>query len=226
MWFSTDAALPDLVKMHESSLMPGEMINVCVPDVRIFGHQSGDFQEQQCGVSQFEHFSNGSDGTTKSVCVFTLNTTIKQVRRAPPTSTGFGFITSQVLHHVYTTTEATILHQSRNWVCSATVLLCTRTCFDSFSIIDGLLCTVVGQLNTVAVHKNQYIPTHSSQFFEEELELISLFDHPLSSLLPLISILKGDPLLHHCFNVLHHYPSQGLARHLLHTAQPVCLTII
>lgn len=64
-------------------LMHGEMavkvclcVYACVPDIRIFGHQSGDLQEQQCGVSQLEHFSNGSDGTTKPVCVFTLHATI------------------------------------------------------------------------------------------------------------------------------------------------------
>lgn len=57
------------------------IVCVCVPDVRVFGHQSGDLQEQQCGVSQLEHFGDGGDGPTESVGVVTLNTTISKVRQ-------------------------------------------------------------------------------------------------------------------------------------------------
>lgn len=46
---------------------------LCVPDIRIFGHQGGDLQEEQSGVSQLEHLSNGSNSTTQPICVFTLH---------------------------------------------------------------------------------------------------------------------------------------------------------
>lgn len=45
---------------------------LCPPDIRVFGDQSGDFQEEQSGVSQLEDFSDGSDGATEPVCVLTL----------------------------------------------------------------------------------------------------------------------------------------------------------
>ena len=46
----------------------------CVPDIGIFGHQGGDFQEKQCGVSQLEHLGNGRNSTTQPICVFPLHT--------------------------------------------------------------------------------------------------------------------------------------------------------
>lgn len=65
--------------------------------------------------------------------------------------------------------------------------------------------------------------THRCQFLEEELELLSFFDHPLCSLLPLISIFKGDSFLHHCFQVLYNHPAQSLIGHLLVITQKVQL---
>lgn len=56
---------------------------------------------------------------------------------------------------------------------------------------------------------------HISQFSEEELELVGLFDHPLGSLFPLLSVSECDLLLHHGFDVLHHHPAQGLICHVL-----------
>lgn len=47
---------------------------LCSPDIRVFGNQSGHFQEEQCGISQLEHFSNGGDGATEPVSVLTLLT--------------------------------------------------------------------------------------------------------------------------------------------------------
>lgn len=56
------------------------------PDIRVFGHQSRDLQKQQCGVSQLQHFSNGSNRTTQPICVFTLHTTNKVTHTSPNTT--------------------------------------------------------------------------------------------------------------------------------------------
>lgn len=76
------------VNRKESKLMPGNVASPCavmtpaavfvrdpcgLPDVRILGHQRGDLQEEECGVSQLKHLCDSSDGTAQLFCVFTLH---------------------------------------------------------------------------------------------------------------------------------------------------------
>lgn len=104
-------------------------VSVCVPDVRIFGHQSGDFQEKQRGVSQFEHFSNGSNSTTKTVCVFTLNTTICKLKACSSNRNRSScHYQSSVTPHLHNSSSC---HPASEW--TLIVLLCARMCFDSFA---------------------------------------------------------------------------------------------